>query len=70
MAAVSFLIGAWAIVIALFTGWAVPGWASVIVPITLVGGLQLFSMGVIGEYVGKIYLEVKRRPLFEIEETI
>jgi hypothetical protein len=32
--------------------------------------LQLFSMGAIGEYVGKIYLEVKRRPLFEIEETI
>ena len=70
MAAVSFLIGAWAIAIALFTDWAVPGWASIIVPITLVGGLQLFSMGVIGEYVGKIYLEVKRRPLFEVEETI
>jgi polyisoprenyl-phosphate glycosyltransferase len=70
MAALSFLIGAWAIVIALFTDRAVPGWTSLIVPITLVGGLQLFSLGIIGEYVGKIYLEVKRRPLFEIEETI
>lgn len=70
MAAVSFLVGFWAIATALFTNWAVPGWASIIVPITLVGGLQLFSMGVIGEYIGKIYLEVKRRPLFEIEEII
>ena len=70
MSVISFMIGIWAMSIALFSNRAVPGWASIIVPITLVGGLQLLSMGVIGEYVGKIYLEVKRRPLFEIDEII
>jgi glycosyltransferase involved in cell wall biosynthesis len=64
----SFLLGIWALCAALFTNAAVPGWASTIVPIALVGGLQLFSLGVLGEYVGKVYKEVKRRPKFEIEE--
>lgn len=70
MAALSFLVGMWAISIVVFTKLAVPGWASIVTPVTFVGGLQLLSLGVIGEYIGKIYLEVKRRPLFEIEETI
>lgn len=70
VAAFSFLVGIWAIGIVAFTKSAVPGWASIVVPITFVGGLQLLSLGVIGEYVGKIYLEVKQRPLFEIEEII
>lgn len=63
----SFLLGLWALAVALFTNRVVPGWTSTIVPIALVGGLQLLSLGVIGEYVGKMYLEVKRRPKFEIE---
>ncbi len=70
MAVISFMIGIWAIAIVLFSGRAIPGWASIVVPITFVGGLQLLSMGVIGEYVGKIYLEAKRRPHFEIDEII
>ncbi len=70
MAVVSFLIGLWAICLALFTSRVVPGWASIVVPITLVGGVQMLSMGAIGEYIGKIFLEVKRRPLFEIEELL
>lgn len=68
MAMGSFLVGAWALYIALFTDRAVPGWASIVVPIAFVGGLQMGSLGVIGEYIGKIYMEVKRRPLFEIAE--
>lgn len=68
MSIVSFVIGLWAIFIVLFTHRSVPGWASIVVPIAFVGGLQLASLGVIGEYIGKIYLEVKQRPLFEIEE--
>lgn len=68
MAMVSFLVGTWALYIALFTDRAVPGWASIVVPIAFVGGLQMGSLGVIGEYIGKIYMEVKRRPLFEIAE--
>ena len=70
VALASFVVGLWAIGLVIFTSRAVPGWASVVAPLTFLGGLQLFSMGVIGEYIGKIYLEVKRRPLFEIERML
>lgn len=66
----AFLVSLWALEVAMLSDRAVPGWASILVPLALLGGLQLFSLGVIGEYVGKIYLEVKRRPLFEVEEVI
>jgi glucosyltransferase len=49
------------------TNFAVSGWTSTLAPIALLDRLQLLSLGMIGKYVGKIYLEVKRRPLFEIE---
>jgi hypothetical protein len=45
----------------------VPGWASTVVPIYFVCGVQMLCLGVIGEYIGKIYLETKRRPRFMIE---
>lgn len=48
----------------------VPGWASSVVPIYFLGGIQLLSMGIIGEYVAKIYMEAKGRPRFFIEKTI
>jgi len=48
---------------------AVPGWASVVLPIYLLGGIQLLSIGVIGEYVGRVYLESKRRPRYIIEAS-
>lgn len=47
---------------------AVPGWASTLIAISMLSGVQLISIGVIGEYVGKIYLEVKHRPRYIIEE--
>ena len=54
-----------------FTGGkTVDGWSSMIISIWGLGGLQLFSIGVIGEYVGKIYLESKHRPRFIIEEIL
>ncbi|MEW6696501.1 MAG: glycosyltransferase family 2 protein [Bacillota bacterium] len=46
------------------------GWASTVLPIYFIGGVQLLSLGLIGEYIGKIYLEVKRRPRFIVEEEI
>jgi glycosyltransferase involved in cell wall biosynthesis len=52
----------------LFTDRAVPGWASTLLPIYALGGVQLLSIGVVGEYVAKIYLETKRRPRFFIEQ--
>jgi glycosyltransferase involved in cell wall biosynthesis len=47
---------------------AVPGWASTLIPITFFGGVQLFCLGLVGEYIGKIYNETKKRPLFIIEK--
>ena len=50
------------------TGHVVPGWASIFITITLLGGIQLISLGVIGEYIGKIYMETKGRPRYIVEE--
>lgn len=66
----SLVITAWALLIAVFSNRAVPGWASTVVPMYFLGGVQLLAMGVIGEYIGKIYLEVKDRPRFFIDEIL
>ena len=55
---------------ALITGTAVPGWSSLILSIWLVGGFILISLGITGTYIGKIYTEVKRRPLYNIQEIL
>lgn len=49
---------------------AVAGWTSIVAPVYFLGGIQLVFMGVIGEYIGKIYLETKRRPRFLVRATI
>lgn len=49
---------------------AIPGWASSVVPIYFLGGIQLLSIGILGEYVAKIYLETKQRPRYFIEKTL
>ncbi len=61
---------AWALLAWLVFAATVPGWASTVIPIYLVCGVQLLSMGVIGEYVGKIYLETKRRPRYHVAEAL
>ncbi|MBK8750308.1 MAG: glycosyltransferase family 2 protein [Candidatus Competibacteraceae bacterium] len=66
----SLSITLWAIGIRLFSDQAVPGWASTVVPIYLMGGIQLLGIGVIGEYLAKTYMETKARPLFIIEQQI
>ena len=60
---IKFLI-TWAI------GNAVPGWSTIVISIWAIGGLQLLSIGVIGEYIGKIYLETKARPKYIIETDL
>ena len=55
---------------ALLIGTAVPGWSSLILSIWFVGGCILISVGVVGVYIGKIYNEVKRRPLYHIQEVL
>ena len=54
----------------LFTNNAVPGWASTVLPIYFIGGIQILSLGIIGEYIGKIYKETKKRPRYFIEKEI
>ncbi|MBQ9475165.1 MAG: glycosyltransferase family 2 protein [Bacteroidales bacterium] len=51
-------------------GKTIPGWSSLTISLWLLGGMVLLAMGVIGEYIGKIYKEVKRRPRFIIEKSI
>lgn len=64
---ISFLLILW-VFISYFTGNVVPGWSSSVLCTCLLGGIQLISLGVIGEYIGKIYMEVKARPRFIVAE--
>jgi glycosyltransferase involved in cell wall biosynthesis len=64
---VSMGVSLWVVGVKLFTDHAIPGWASTTLPIYALGGVQLLSLGLVGEYVAKIYVEVKRRPRYIIE---
>lgn len=65
----AFLLLAWIITV-FFLGKAIPGWASMTAIVAFMSGIQLLSLGIIGEYVGKIYLESKGRPRYIISERI
>lgn len=67
IALLSFALIIWVLCVHL-EGNTVPGWSSTVISSCLIGGIQLISLGVIGEYVGKIYLETKHRPRFIISE--
>ena len=56
--------------IKLFTEEAVPGWATISASILFLGGLQLLGLGIIGEYVGRIFEEVKQRPLYLVRDEL
>ena len=56
--------------ISYFTGSVVPGWTSLILSIWFLGGLQLMAIGMVGQYIGKIYMEVKQRPRYNIEKIL
>ncbi len=56
--------------ISYFTGHVVPGWTSLILSIWFLGGLQLLAIGLVGQYIGKIYIEVKNRPRYNIEKVL
>lgn len=66
--AISIALGGWALLAAL-QNHVVPGWASTVIPLYVLGGLQLLALGVVGEYIGRSYMEMKRRPLFLVQET-
>jgi glycosyltransferase involved in cell wall biosynthesis len=65
--ALTLVLTAWVLWIRIFTNRAVPGWASTVLPLYFVGGIQILCLGIIGEYLGKIYIEVKARPRYVIE---
>lgn len=66
----SFAILTWVLSVALFTNQAVPGWASTVLPIYFLGGIQILCLGVMGSYLGKIYIESKSRPRYFIENKV
>lgn len=54
----------------MFLDTTIPGWSSIVLPIFMLGGIQLLSLGVIGEYIAKIYMETKRRPRYLIDKVV
>jgi glycosyltransferase involved in cell wall biosynthesis len=67
---VSFFMAGWTLWIRFFTTQAVPGWASTLLPIYFLGGVQILCIGVIGEYLAKVYQETKARPRYIIDRMI
>ena len=65
---VAFALGIWSLIVKLTGLYEVPGWTSIVVVTTFLGGIQLIVLGVIGEYIGDIHAEVKRRPLYVVSE--
>jgi polyisoprenyl-phosphate glycosyltransferase len=77
IAALGVLIFLGSVVLSLWVIWTrlvhedvVPGWASSVLPMYFLGGVQLLSIGILGEYIAKIYMETKRRPRFIIDKKI
>jgi len=64
----SIAMGMYVLGIRIFTDRAIPGWASILVSVYFLGGIQLFCIGILGEYLGKVFNETKMRPRFLIEQ--
>jgi glycosyltransferase involved in cell wall biosynthesis len=67
---VSSIIASFWILLVVLQGRNVPGWASITLPIYFLGGIQLLAIGILGEYISRIYLETKHRPSYHIEKII
>ena len=67
---ISFTYAVYLVVRTLTHGADVPGYASLMVAVLFLGGIQLISLGIIGEYIGRIYRETKQRPLYVVHETL
>jgi len=64
-----FLYAIWVVASAVIQGIDVPGYVTLIVAVTGLGGLQMIMLGVIGEYIGRIYFETKKRPYYFVKES-
>jgi dolichol-phosphate mannosyltransferase len=60
----------YSLVVRIFTPHWVAGWATLILAVLLTGGIEMFCFGILGEYIGRIYTEIKQRPLFIVRETL
>ena len=65
----SLFFGIWALVV-YFMGGTISGWTSMVVPMYFLGGVQIFGLGILGEYIGKIYKESKARPRYFVDSII
>jgi len=63
-------VSVWVLWTKFFTDRALPGWASIVLPMYFLGGVQLLATGIIGEYLARIYIETKARPRFIVEQII
>jgi len=68
MAVISFIYGGYIMVKTLYLGVQVPGYASVLVAVLFLGSLQLFGLGILGEYLGRMFIETKNRPLYVVRK--
>ena len=70
VATLAILYGVWIILSTFIFGIKTPGWATIVTAISFFGGLQLFALGVVGEYIGRVFDEVKNRPHYIIDENL
>jgi glycosyltransferase involved in cell wall biosynthesis len=66
---ISFIYGMYALSLSIFTNKAIHGWTSTILIIVFIGGIQMFLLGIIGEYLGNLFFEVKKRPHYILKDT-
>lgn len=68
IAFLSFIFGLYAIYEKIFTNNTIQGWASLMILVSFLGGIQLIMIGILGEYLGKLFIEQKRRPTYIVKE--
>lgn len=66
----SFVMIFWVLGVRFIIDSAVPGWASIVIPMFFLGGIQLLCLGILGEYLSKIYMETKSRPRYSIDQIV
>ena len=70
LALMSFIYAIYAVIASVFLNQTIVGWTSLIFSILFIGGIQLIFLGIIGEYVGKIFIEIKQRPVYLVKEVL